>query len=408
MLASGLAPGSRLIRMTHCSLGDTVQRAGPAYAGRVGSWLRERRLLSQFCAEAVLQGSASKTMALATVPLSLRMHVEGHDTVTLRAPARLHLGFLDPSASLGRRFGSIGVVIEGFETGVELSAALVDRVTADTPEGDDQTERAAAHLCALREHSGCAEPLQLRLLRVLPAHGGFGSGTQLALAIGRAFAQWHRLDLSTPTLAHWLGRGQRSGIGIHGFDLGGLLVDGGPSANGYPAPLLSRIALPEGWRILVVQDRREQGLAGNEEQGAMAGLGAMPAARAAEICHEVLMNVLPGAAGADFGSFAVGVSRVQKLLGEYFAPMQSGRSYTSAAVGRLMDWIGASAHPAAIGQSSWGPTGFAIVESQSRAEALEHAARAAALIAPGLLLRIVAPRNRGAEIIDRRVTRRAR
>ena len=380
-----------------------MSRAGPA-----GARPRERRLLGLLRAEAVLQGSAYKTMSLATVPLSSRMHIESHDTVTLRAPARLHLGFLDPSASLGRRFGSIGVVIEGFETEVELSAALADRVTADTSEGHDQAERAASHLRALRERSGCAEPLHLRLLRVLPAHGGFGSGTQLALAIGRAFAQWHRLDVSSPTLAHWLGRGQRSGIGIHGFDLGGLLVDGGPGAEGLPAPLLSRIALPEGWRILVAQDRREHGLAGDDEQGAMAGLGAMPAARAAEICHEVLMRVLPGAAGAEFGSFAVGVSRIQKLLGEYFAPMQSGRAYTSAAVGRLMDWIGASAHPAAIGQSSWGPTGFAIVESQSRAEALEHAVRAADLIEPGLVLRIVAPRNRGAEIIDRRANRRAR
>ena len=347
-------------------------------------------------------------MGHATVSFAPRMHIESHDTVLLRAPARLHLGFLDPSASLGRRFGSIGVVIEGFETEVELSAALADRVTADTPEGHAQTDRAASHLRALRERSGRFEPLHLRLLQVLPAHGGFGSGTQLALAIGRAFAQWHRLDLGTPTLAHWLGRGQRSGIGIHGFDLGGLLVDGGPAADGRPAPLLSRIALPDDWRILVVQDAREQGLAGIDEQGAMAGLVAMPAARSAEICHEVLMHVLPGAAGAEFESFAIGVSRVQQLLGEYFAPVQSGRAYTSAAVGRLMDWIGASAHPAAIGQSSWGPTGFAIVESPSRAEALAQALRAAGLIEPGLVLRIVAPRNRGAEIIDRRATRRAR
>lgn len=340
------------------------------------------------------------------------MHTDTKDTVTLRAPARLHLGFLDPSASLGRRFGSVGVVIEGFETEVELSAARVDRVTADTPEGDAQMDRASAYLRSLRVSSGRLDTLHLRLLRVLPAHGGFGSGTQLALAIARAFAHWHRLDVSTPALAHWLGRGQRSGIGIHGFDLGGLLVDGGPAADGRPAPLLSRIAMPEDWRIVVVQDHRQQGLAGSDEKGAMAVLGAMPAARSAEICHQVLMRVLPGAAGAEFASFALGVSRVQQLLGAYFAPVQNGRAYTSAAVGRLMDWVGASEtegrHRAAIGQSSWGPTGFAIVESQARAEALVQAVQAAGLLEPGLALRIVSPRNRGAEIIDRRASRRGR
>ena len=360
-------------------------------------------------ADAFAKGGAFKTMgSAAAFAVPFGMHTEPQHTVTLRAPGRLHLGFLDPSASLGRRFGSIGVVIEGFQTDVELSGAIADRVTADTPEGDVQMERVSAYLHTLRERSGRHDKLHLRLLHVLPAHGGFGSGTQLALAIARAFAQWHRIDVSTPTLAHWLGRGLRSGIGIHGFDLGGLLVDGGPTADGRPAPLLSRIALPDEWRIVVVQDERARGLAGSDEKSALAALGAMPAARAAEICHEVLMRVLPGAASAEFGSFALGVSRVQQLLGEYFAPAQNGRAYTSAAVGRLMDWVGASAHQAAIGQSSWGPTGFAIVESQARAEALERAARAVGLVEPGLALRIVAPRNRGAEIVDHRAVRRVR
>jgi len=33
--------------------------------------------------------------------------------VSAHAPARLHLGFLDPGGSLGRRFGSLGLVIGG-------------------------------------------------------------------------------------------------------------------------------------------------------------------------------------------------------------------------------------------------------------------------------------------------------
>jgi hypothetical protein len=45
-----------------------------------------------------------------------------------------------------------------------------------------------------------------------------------------------------------LGRGARSGVGIAGFDHGGLLLDGGPRADGSPAALLARIALPPAWR----------------------------------------------------------------------------------------------------------------------------------------------------------------
>ena len=349
--------------------------------------------------------------------------------VRLRAPGRLHLGFLDPGASLGRRFGSLGLVLDGFETEVEVSASSCDEVRVCGPAERAEIERAAAYMQLLQRHSGRHEALRLSLLRVLPAHAGFGSGTQLALAIGRAFAQWHRLDISTPTLAQWLGRGARSGVGIAGFDHGGLLLDGGPSADGAPAPVLSRIPLPSAWRVLVVQDSAHQGLSGADERNAIATLSPLPRALAADICHQVLMCVLPGAAGAEFAPFAAGINRIQQVLGEHFAPAQGGSAFTSPAVGRLLEWIGSSARGrtgagddrrpgqstpqvtepvAAIGQSSWGPTGFAILPSQAQAEAVVDAARAAMVVAPSLTVRIVSGRNSGASVIDRRAAPQAR
>ena len=267
--------------------------------------------------------------------------------------------------------------------------------------------RASEFMQLLQRHSGRAEPLRLVLERVLPAHAGFGSGTQLALAIGRAFAQWHRLEVGTPLLAQWLGRGRRSGIGIAGFDQGGLLVDGGPGADGTPAPLLARLALPEAWRIVVVQDRAARGLSGADEREAIATLPPLPQARAADICHQVLMRVLPGAASGDFAAFAAGVSRIQQLMGAHFAPAQGGSAFTSAAVAQLIGWLAEGEPLAATGQSSWGPTGFAIVASQARAEALVQAAHAAGLVGPSLGVQIVAARNGGAQLVDRRPPVRA-
>ncbi len=323
--------------------------------------------------------------------------------VTVRAPGRLHLGFLDPAGSLGRRYGSLGLVVDGFETRVDLSGAVADRVTAATPAAQPDVVRAELHLQALRRQTGLHEPLHLHLESVLPAHAGFGSGTQLALAVGRAFAMWHGLDVASATLARWLGRGLRSGVGIGGFDQGGLLVDGGPGADGRPAPVLSRVALPDDWRVVVVLDVQHHGLSGQEEKQAIAALPSMPQAVAADICHQVLMRVLPGAACAEFASFAAGITRVQEQLGAHFAPAQGGESYTSPAVGRLVRWIGEAAggeSGAAIGQSSWGPTGFAILPSQHRAETLVEAARVAQRVAPSLQVRIVSGRNRGAMLED--------
>ncbi len=235
-------------------------------------------------------------------------HAAGGGTARVSAPGRLHLGFLDPSGSLGRPFGSLGVVIDGFETVVEIRSAARDEWLAGTPAGAAELERAAAHVQRLREHSGRHQPLALRLHDVLPAHSGFGSGTQLALAVGRAFARWQGLEVATPTLAQWLGRGRRSGVGIAGFDAGGLLLDGGPGVRGEPAALLARIALPAAWRLIVVEDAQRQGLSGAAERDAIAQLPAFAQSQAAQVCHEVLMRVLPGAAGDDFASFAAGLN----------------------------------------------------------------------------------------------------
>ena len=339
------------------------------------------------------------------VPTSLPA-LDVQASITLIAPGRLHLGFLDPAGTLGRRFGSLGLVIEGFETKIALGAAPTDQITAGPDAHASDIARSAAYLQRLRQCSGCQQPLALHLHRSLPPHSGLGSGTQLALAVGRAFAHWHGLSLSTATLAQWLGRGQRSGIGIAGFDEGGLLLDGGPAADGRPAPLLARLRLPDGWQTVVVQDPQHSGLSGSDERRAIAALPPLAQASAAEICHQVLMQVLPGAATAEFAVFASGLNRVQQILGTHFAPAQGGSACTSPAVGRLLTWIaqqaGAAGPLAATGQSSWGPTGFAIVPSGQAASALLAAAAAAGVIAPQLRLRTVASRNRGAVLVDQR------
>jgi len=325
--------------------------------------------------------------------------LEAQAAVSVRAAGRLHLGFLDPSATLGRRFGSLGLVIEGHETEVDIAPARADALLADGAAAEAELVRAAAHLQRLRERTGLRSPLVLHLRSVLPAHAGYGSGTQLALGIGRAFARCHGLEVPTATIASWLGRGQRSGIGIAGFDQGGLIVDGGPGADGAPAAVIARLSLPEAWRIVVVEDPRRRGLSGDEERAAIQRLAPLSQAQAAEVCHRVLMQVLAGAAGAEFAPFAAGLGRVQELLGSHFAPAQNGSPWTSAAVGAALNAVrGAAGGLAAIGQSSWGPTGFAIVPTAADAQALLD--EVAPALDPALVVRVVAARNRGATVAD--------
>jgi len=125
----------------------------------------------------------------------------------VQAPGRLHLGFLDPAGTLGRRFGSLGLVVDGLETVIELGHADRDAFSAADTLCAAELPRARAHLDALRRATGQAAPLHLHIAQALPAHAGFGSGTQLALAVGRAFSSLFGLALCRRTAA----RGWRGG-----------------------------------------------------------------------------------------------------------------------------------------------------------------------------------------------------
>jgi beta-RFAP synthase len=316
--------------------------------------------------------------------------------VAVRAPGRLHLGFLDPGASLGRRYGSLGLVIEDFETALTLEPAVRDDIDAGPAPGE--LPRLQRHLATLRQISGCTQPLRVSLKSVLPAHCGLGSGTQLALAVGQAFVHAFSLPWTTRDIAQSLGRGLRSGVGIAGFDHGGFIVDGGPAHADDVAPLLARLNFPEAWRVVVVQDGQQLGLHGSEEVKALERLPAFPREAAADLCHQVLMKLLPALAEAQFEPFAQSLSHLQRRIGEHFAPAQGGSMYTSPAVARLMQWVERSGLPAGLGQSSWGPTAFAFVPSAAAAQRLVDQAHAAGMLPPPLSLRIVQGRNGGATV----------
>ncbi len=109
--------------------------------------------------------------------------------IQVDAPSRLHLGFLDPNASLGRRFASLGLVIDAFATRLEVCPARDNAIETDDPRQHDAVRRLARHLDTLQRETGRPQPLRVRLRSAPPAHSGFGSGTQLALALGRRSAR---------------------------------------------------------------------------------------------------------------------------------------------------------------------------------------------------------------------------
>jgi beta-RFAP synthase len=283
--------------------------------------------------------------------------------ILVEAPARLHFGFLDPEGGLGRRFAGLGLTIDAFATRLAVAPARRDAVHGP------EAQRVVALLQRFRA-VWPLPPVEVRVLQAIPAHAGLGSGTQLALAVGRALALVAGIDADATTIARIAGRGLRSGLGIGAFEAGGFLLDGGRGeVRETPPPILSRLPFPEAWRIVLVLDTAASGLSGEAERRAFAGLGRFPPERAAHLCRLALMRVLPGVAEGDFVAVATGIGEIQRILGEWYAPAQGGAMFTSAAVGRVAAWFLAEGFEG-VGQSSWGPTGFALVPDAASAEAL--------------------------------------
>jgi beta-ribofuranosylaminobenzene 5'-phosphate synthase len=311
--------------------------------------------------------------------------------ITVKVPARLHLGFLDLDGKLGRRFGGIGLALSALGTNVTVQRTKLSEVTG--PEAD----RARPYLQKMEQCLALGTGHSLRISEAVPAHAGLGSGTQLALAVAAGLRRLHNLPLDVEGDAMRLGRGARSGIGIGLFSRGGLVVDGGRADESKPPPIISHLPLPHHWRILVILDPQRQGMHGPAEAAAMAALSPMSEADTARLCRLILMKALPALVEHDLENFGAAIKELQMRLGDYFAPAQGGGRFMSpdvAAVLDVLDGTGARG----IGQSSWGPTGFAFASSPGEAERLAIIARRHAS-GRGLDIRVCEGLNRGAEII---------
>lgn len=306
------------------------------------------------------------------------------------APARLHLGFLDLNGELGRRFGGIGLAIGGLRTRIAIETAPRTRV--EGPDG----ERAGRILETMRRALDLHGAYHLRVEEAVPAHAGLGSGTQLALAVAAGLRKLHGVPLDIRGDALLLGRGARSGAGIGLFEQGGLVVDGGHGASSSPPPIVSRIPFPARWRVLVVLDPHRQGVHGPDESAAFAALPRFSGPQAAHLCRLVLMKALPALAESDIAGFGAAIKELQAILGDHYAPSQGGRRFTSDAVAACLDLLDrGGAH--GMGQSSWGPSGFAFAASTEEAERLAQIARRDPR-GRGLDIRVCPGLNHGVEL----------
>jgi beta-RFAP synthase len=309
-------------------------------------------------------------------------------TIQITAASRLHFGLVAPSEGHQRRFGGVGVMVQ--PPSVCLTATEADRFVAEGPAADRVGDSAARWASSRRDRT---LPSCRIVVNSLPrTHAGLGVGTQLALSVGRILNEWVGEPPSAPAeLARIVGRGHRSAVGTYGFFQGGLIAERGKSADDTVAPLLARLELPAEWRWLLVCPRGSGGLHGIAEQRAFAEMREPSRDLAEQLLAEMHDRLLPAARYRAFAEFSASLYRFGYQSGSMFACVQ-GSAYNGPRLQQIVAAIRALGIEG-VGQSSWGPTIFALCPHELAAQELAKRIRPSALDSD---LTIAATCNHGA------------
>lgn len=311
------------------------------------------------------------------------------------SPSRLHLTLIDLNAELGRVDGGAGIALES--PCLEISATEDDTIEVfGDPFLAGRMRKAAEALLP------AGKGIRLHINDSLPDHVGLGSGTQAALSTAAAVNKIYGLGKSVRELAVAVGRGGTSGIGVAAFENGGFILDGGhkfkdkgafsPSAASHvpPGPVLFRRNFPDWPIVLVIPNSK--GAHAEEEVDIFKKCCPIPLAEVQEICHVILMQMLPALVEEDLESFGRAINHFQ-ITGFKRKEVE----LQSRPVLDIMEYMrdnGASG----AGISSFGPVVYGIVGSAGEGKRLRQEAQRMLDESLGGKVLLTKAKNHGADI----------
>jgi beta-ribofuranosylaminobenzene 5'-phosphate synthase len=302
---------------------------------------------------------------------------------------------IDMNGEVGRVDGGAGLTLSS--PNIKIKAEEADGTLIEGLQVFADRMRRAAEVL-LPEGKG----VKITIEEQMPAHVGFGSGTQSALAAAAAVNELYGLGKSVRELAFVVKRGGTSGIGVTAFEKGGFIVDGGhkfkdkrafmPSAASKvpPGPVLFREDFPD-WD-LVVAIPNDKGMHDQQEIDIFQKFCPLPIEEVREVSHVVLMKMMPAVIEEDIESFGAAVNHVQtvgfnkreSLIWPNFvkniASFMRSRSYGA-------------------GVSSFGPVVYSFVDNKAEGRQLQAEVQAMLDESVGGTAMMTKARNSGAEIL---------
>ena len=286
--------------------------------------------------------------------------------VTVRTPCRLHFGMFSFGYACRAQFGGVGVMVEPPSVDVRISPAR--RFTA---RGSVTQRQRAQHIVArLAIRWGLRSSPACEIVVSSPReHTGLGVGTQLSLSIATGLRRFLKLG---GTLSRRVGGGGRARGSIRGrhtwFSAWWISRRCWQEIHRRAWQTGRGAALPDEWRFVLICPVGEQGLAGEGELSAFERLPPVSDEITRELWAITTGQMLPALANGDCGAFGEAVFQFGRRAGECFSAVQGG-PFASDAIARLVAWI-REFGVTGVGQSSWGPTIYAITSGDEDAQRL--------------------------------------
>lgn len=276
----------------------------------------------------------------------------------IRTPSRIHMTLIDLNGSLGRIDGGVGFALD-FPT-VHIKCKEDDVVLVEGGINRERFEKVARKLSSIFGYG-----MKIDVLSDYESHVGLGSGTQISLAVAKAFNEIYDLGLSVRDMAEITGRGGTSGIGVAVFEMGGFILDGGHSrkdkpeflpssaSKAKPPKVLARYDLPN-WKVLLAIPNLK-GFYGLKEIDLFKKFCPIPLEDVRKLSHVILMKLLPSVVEQDLDEFCNSIRIIQSL------------GFKKVEIDRYGDLIWSLIRSAdfPIGMSSTGPTLYMVTDTDT-------------------------------------------
>lgn len=245
--------------------------------------------------------------------------------VRVSVPSRVHLTLIDLGPTGYRRNGGVGFAI----TTPNSTFAFANHPTVDLRAlascGYLPTEIASLteRLKRVMSQRQLTKGLQLTAVQLPERHGGFGTGTAVALASLESLFLLNDLSVRPEFLRAHCGRGGASGIGLTSYFTGGFIFDAGRRFS--PAPIVGSDATDEvsepplemarhnmvDWPMGVLIPPEVSAISLEQEHAFFSRQLPLPAADVFEITYHAIFGTLAAVQSCDYDAFCASINALQ-------------------------------------------------------------------------------------------------